>query len=76
METAGEGGPWGMALLASYMVNKKDGEDLASFLQEQVFHGEKGDSLNPTEEGVKGFDAFIEKYKAGLAAEKAACETL
>ncbi len=76
METAGEGGPWGMALLASYMVNKKDGEDLGTFLQEQVFHGEKGDCLNPTEEGVAGFDRFIEKYKAGLAAEKAACETL
>ncbi len=76
MKTAGEGGPWGMALLASFMVNKEEGETLPEFLQEKVFHGEKGEKLNPSEEGVKGFDAFIEKYKSGLKAEEAAVASL
>lgn len=76
MQTAGEGGPWGMAILASYMVNKAEGEELADFMQDKVFHGEKGESLAPIPENVAGFDRFIESYKAGLAAEKAAVETL
>ena len=76
METAGEGGPWGMALLAAYMVMKEEGETLPEFLSERVFHGEKGSMLLPDPAGADGFDRFIEKYKAGLAAEKAACETL
>ena len=76
METAGEGGPWGMALLASYMVNRKDGETLADFLSDRVFKGSAGSTLKPDEEGMRGFDEFAKKYRAGLAAEKAAVETL
>ena len=47
METAGEGGAWGIALLASYMVNKKDGETLDDFLADEVFHGETGVEMQP-----------------------------
>ncbi|MBQ4462968.1 MAG: ATPase, partial [Eubacterium sp.] len=72
METAGEGGAWGIAVLAAYMVTKADGESLADYLDNKVFAGEKGEELAPSAEGVKGFDAFIERYKAGLEAEKAA----
>ena len=76
MTTAGEGGPWGMALIASYMVNRDSGESFPHFLSEKVFHGEKGDTLYPDPVGVQGFDRFLEKYQAGLAAEKAAVGNL
>ena len=76
METAGEGGAWGIALLASYMVNKKDGETLDQFLADQVFAGSEGLEMQPKAEDVAGFDAFIERYKEGLPIEKAAVESL
>ncbi len=76
METAGEGGPWGMALLASYMVRKEEGETLEHYLGEKVFAGEKGMVMQPDAADVAGFDAYIEHYKAALAAEKAAVEAL
>ena len=76
METAGEGGAWGIALLASYMVNKKEGETLDQFLTDQVFAGSEGLEMQPKAEDVAGFDAFIERYKAGLPIEKAAVESL
>ena len=47
METAGEGGPWGMALLASYMLQKADGESLEQYLSEKVFGGESGSVMEP-----------------------------
>ncbi len=74
METAGEGGAWGMALLASYMLNKKDGEALDAYLNEKVFAGEKGTRMEPDAADVAGFDAFIEKYKKALPVERAAVE--
>ena len=76
METAGEGGAWGIALRASYMVNKKDGETLDQFLADQVFAGSEGLEMQPKAEDVAGFDAFIERYKEGLPIEKAAVESL
>lgn len=76
METAGEGGPWGMALLASYMVNKEADETLEHYLSKKVFAGETGTVMQPDEADVKGFDAYIVNYKAALAAEKAAVEAL
>ena len=76
METAGEGGAWGIAVLANYMVSKADGESLADYLDNRVFAGEEGLELKPDPEGVKGFDIFIEKYKKGLAAQKAAVESV
>lgn len=76
METAGEGGAWGMALLASYMLNKTEGETLDSYLNDHVFAGQSGSRMEPEAEDVKGFDAFIEQYKASLAVERAAVETM
>ena len=76
METAGEGGAWGIALLASYMVNKADGETLDQFLADKVFGGSAGSEMQPNPADVEGFDAFIERYKAGLPIERAAVESL
>lgn len=76
METAGEGGPWGMALLASYMLRREDGESLGDYLGNRVFHGDDGESMSPDAEDVKGFEIFIERYKAGIAIEQAAGEYL
>ena len=74
METAGEGGPWGMALLAAYMVKKEAGESLEHYLAEKVFCGEEGLVMHPSPEDVEGFDQYIESYKACLAAEAKAVE--
>lgn len=76
METAGEGGAWGMALLASYMINKKDGETLDDFLNTSVFGGEEGSRIDPDPEDVKGFDEFIKKYKAAIPVERAAVDCM
>jgi len=72
METAGEGGPWGMALLAAYMVRKAEGESMEDYLKNRVFADAKSFSVNPEPEGVAGFQAYLQRYKAALAAEKAA----
>ena len=76
METAGEGGAWGIALLAAYMKEKKNGESLGDYLNNRVFAGEKGETLAPDPEDVKGFDAFLARYTEGLAIERAAVEHL
>ena len=76
METAGEGGAWGIALLASYMLNKKETQPLDAFLSEEVFHGETGVRMEPNAEDVAGFDAFIQRYKECLPVERAAVESL
>lgn len=75
METAGEGGAWGIAVLAAYMV-KKNGESLGDYLNQQVFAGQAGSELAPNPEGVKGFDDFIQIYKAGLPIERAAVDSM
>lgn len=76
MKTAGEGGAWGIALLASYMANKKDGETLDAFLNDKVFAGDAGIEMAPDTADVAGFDTFIERYKAGLPIERAAVDSL
>ena len=76
METAGEGGPWGMALLAAYMMQKEEGESLGEFLENKVFKDEAGETIAPDMKDVVGFDRFIERYTAGLAIERAAVENL
>ncbi|MCM1503793.1 MAG: FGGY-family carbohydrate kinase [Muribaculum sp.] len=72
METAGEGGAWGVALLASYLVNNEEERTLADFLEMQVFAGNTGVEIAPTEEDVEGFNRYIENYKQCLGIEKAA----
>ncbi len=76
METAGEGGAWGIAILASYMIQKGADESLAAYLNDKVFAGQKGEKMEPKESDVKGFDAFMKRYSAGLAIERAAVESL
>ena len=72
METAGEGGAWGIALLASYCIHRSKGQSLPDFLDERVFAGNTGTEITPTPEDVAGFDAYIEAYKQGLEIEKTA----
>ncbi len=74
METAGEGGAWGIALLAAFVVNNEKKQDLASFLDEKVFAGNTGTEIAPTPEEVEGFNKYIERYKACLDIEKKAVE--
>ncbi len=76
MKTAGEGGAWGIALLASYMVQKDAGETLEDYLQNKVFGGDEGEKMDSDPEDVKGFDEFISRYKAGFAIERAAVDSL
>ena len=74
METAGEGGAWGIALLASYLVNNTDKESLADYLENKVFAGNTGVEIAPAPEDVAGFNIYIENYKRGLAIEQSAVE--
>lgn len=76
MKTAGEGGPWGVAILAEYMVSKAEGEALDEYLENKVFAGQDSIEIAPDAEDIAGFKAFLENYKKGLAAEKAAVEAL
>ena len=72
METAGEGGAWGIALLASYLANKRNDESLADFLDKEVFAGNTGTEIAPTAEEVEGFNAYIKEYLSCLPIEKEA----
>ena len=74
METAGEGGAWGMALLAGYLINNKEERNLADYLEMDVFNGNTGTSIAPTAEEVAGFNAYIQNYKACLPIEQAAVD--
>ena len=75
METAGEGGAWGIAVLASYLVNKEENENLEDFLDTKVFAGNQGSTLNPDPEGVEGFNMFMDRYMKGLTIERAAVDS-
>ena len=72
MDTASEGGAWGIALLALYLADKKEGQSLEEYLENQIFTGMSGTTLTATPEEIKGFEAFMERYKAALPVEKAA----
>lgn len=72
METAGEGGAWGIALLADYLVNNQPQKSLADYLENEVFAGNTGTEIAPTANDVKGFNAYIENYKRGLVIEQCA----
>lgn len=74
METAGEGGAWGMALLASYMINKEEKESLSHFLEEKVFKGQKCITVQPDIKDVEGFDIFMKRYTEGLLVERTAVD--
>lgn len=74
MSTAGEGGAWGMAILASYMVNKNQHEGLVDYLTTKVFKDIEGQAVYPDSTDVRGFALFMERYKEGLAIEQAAVD--
>jgi sugar (pentulose or hexulose) kinase len=76
METAGEGGAWGIALLAIYMLRKEENESLETYLSNNVFAGEVGLTITPDSADVAGFTVFMERYKKGLAIERTAVEVL
>ncbi len=75
METAGEGGAWGIALLAHYLVDGQ-GLSLEDYLDGKVFAGNRGVSLSPTAEDVAGFEKYMVEYKACLPVEEAAVKCL
>ena len=72
MESAGEGGPYGMALLASYMVQRAPAQTLEQYLETEVFADVKRMTLAPDSEDAAGFDHYLTQYRAALAAEQAA----
>lgn len=76
METAGEGGAWGIAVLASYMLNKAENETLDDYLTNKVFVGKIGTGIDPDTKDVEGFNEFIKRYTKGLAIERAAIDSL
>ena len=76
METAGEGGPYGMALLAGYMLRRQENESLADYLDNRVFADAKSTTLMADAADRTGFDAFLTRYKKALPLEQTATEVL
>jgi sugar (pentulose or hexulose) kinase len=76
MQTAGEGGAWGIALLASFMLHQAKQQPLETYLSTQVFAGEQGTTIAPNPADVAGFAAFMERYKKGLVIERSAVDVL
>ncbi|WP_080876087.1 xylulokinase [Oceanobacillus timonensis] len=76
METAGEGGAWGIAILAAYMRDKETDERLEAFLDKKVFEDVDGKKIFPDELDVQGFEEFIARYKNGLVIEQTAVDNL
>lgn len=74
MASAGEGGPYGMALLAAYMLQKQPGQTLEAYLADEVFAGVQSTTLAPDAADEAGFDRYLADYRAALAAERAAVE--
>ena len=72
MASAGEGGPYGMALLAAYMLQKQKGQSLEDYLENKVFRNVERTTLSPDPEDEAGFDRYLAQYRSCLAAEKAA----
>mgnify|MGYP000865811651 FL=1 len=75
METAGEGGAWGIALLASFMLHRSQSESLEEYLNAKVFSNQKGSTLSPDRSDVQGFAKFMARYKDSLEVEEAAVRT-
>lgn len=76
MKTAGEGGAWGMAILANYLITKAEGETLESYLDEKVFKDQEGVTLAPDPDDVEGFEAFTARYVKGLPIVREAVKSL
>jgi len=76
METAVEGGAWGIAILASYMLNKAENETLDDYLTQKVFAVKMGTKMNPDPKDAEGFNEFIKRYTKGLAIERVSVDNL
>lgn len=76
METAGEGGPYGMALLSAYKVTKDEGETLEDYLNNRVFANVSGSVLEPNSEDVAGFNSYMKKYRVLLEVERKAAQVI
>jgi sugar (pentulose or hexulose) kinase len=76
MDTASEGGAWGIALLAAFLIDRAADEKLEDYLESRIFGNLQGETLCPNEEDVRGFAKFMEHYKAGLAIEKCAIDAM
>ena len=76
METAGEGGPYGMALLAAYRARKAEGETLEDYLNTQVFANTQGTTVAPDQADVEGFNAYLAQYRKLLDVERTAVEKI
>ena len=76
MATAGEGGPWGQAIHAAYMINKENGETLDDYLENKVFADAKTVTTAPDKKDVEGFDKWLAMYKAGLPIERTAIDSI
>ncbi|HBR29819.1 MAG TPA: hypothetical protein DD789_10340 [Firmicutes bacterium] len=74
MASAGEGGAWGIALLAAYMKNRANDETFEAYLDQKVFAQQSLSLIEPKEEDIEGFNKFLQRYKDGLNIEKAAIE--
>lgn len=72
MQTASEGGAWGIALLAAYLVNQRPQETLDAYLEQRIFALLDGETLTASEDEIRGFETFMAHYQAGLSVEKAA----
>lgn len=76
MQTAGEGGPYGMALLVAYMANKETDETLEDYLANRVFSGISGTTLAPHAQDVAGFNKYLARYRKLLEVEQTAIEAI
>jgi sugar (pentulose or hexulose) kinase len=76
MDTASEGGPWGEALLALYMLRGKDAGSLGDFLAKEIFADQSGTTVSPDPADAEGFETFTQRYKDGIAVEKAAVDAM
>ena len=76
MDTASEGGAWGIAILAAFLADRKEGERLEDYLENRIFAGMSGSTIQPDPADVAGYETFIERYKKGLPIESAAIEAM
>lgn len=76
MKTAGEGGAWGMAILALYQIQKEEGESLTQYLTKRVFYNQEGCCMKPLKEDIDGFCAFMKRYQECLSIEQEAVKML
>ena len=72
MDSAGEGGPWGMAILTAFMLEREEGEELQDFLSKKIYADSHVNTILPDSKEVEGFKSFMESFKAGLEIERLA----